>query len=221
MTVTVTDTKHFSGEVEFAWTIDPNDIPDVDPIPNQSDTEGETITPLQVVANDGDPDTLTYGATNLPPGLSINPSTGLISGTVDAGAAAASPYSVVVTVSDGKAAPVEAPFTWTISGANLPPVVTKPGDQVNAESDAVSLQVAATDPNGDDLTYSATGLPPGLTINPTTGLISGTINAGASTFSPYTVKVKATDPGLLFDEEEFSWTVVSGSIIYLPVVFRE
>ena len=220
VTVTVTDENAHATPVDFAWTITPNDIPDVTPIDDQSSGEGETIVPLQVVASDGDPDTLTYGATNLPPGLTINPTSGLISGTVSAGASAGSPYSVIVTVSDGKAAPVEAPFTWTITGGNAPPVVVKPADQANVEGDTVSLQVQASDPNSDPLTYSATGLPPGLSINPTTGLINGTIGAGSSTFSPFTVKVRATDPGTLFNEQEFSWQVTTGVSIYLPLILR-
>ena len=220
VTVTVTDENAHATPVDFAWTITPNDIPDVTPIDDQNSAEGQTITPLQVVASDGDSDTLTHGATNLPPGLTINPTSGLISGTVGAGASAASPYSVVVTVSDGKAAPVEAPFGWTITGGNAPPVVVKPADQVNFEGDPVSLQVQASDPNSDTLTYSATGLPPGLSINPTSGLISGTIGAGSSSFSPFTVKVRATDPGTLFDEQEFSWQVSTGVSIYLPLILR-
>ena len=51
-----------------------------------------------------------------------------------------------------------------------------------------------TDPNGDTLAWSATGLPTGLTINTTTGVISGTLDKNASASSAYTVSVTATDP---------------------------
>ena len=103
----------------------------------------------------------------------------------------------------------------------MPPVVVKPADQANFEGDVVSLQVLASDPDSDPLTYTATGLPAGLSINPTSGLISGTITAGASAFSPYKVKVKATDPGLLSDEREFTWTVKeTPDYIFLPLVFK-
>lgn len=54
--------------------------------------------------------------------------------------------------------------------------VTNPGDQFNYEGDVVSLQIEATSPN--TTSYSATGLPPDLTINPNTGVISGTIDDG-------------------------------------------
>lgn len=212
-----------SDGVNTAWgnAIITMEAPQVTNPGPQTDSEGAAVS-LQIVAIDANGDDLTYAALGLPPALSIGENTGLISGFVAAGASAGTPYDpVAVTVTDEKGYETSVEFTWAITNDNQPPVVTKPSDQVDAEGDLVSLQVAANDPDGDDLTYSATGLPPGLSINPTSGLISGTINAGASTSSPYTAKVKATDPGLLFDEEEFSWTVVSGSKIYLPVIFRE
>ena len=42
--------------------------------------------------------------------------------------------------------------------------------------------LSATDPNGDTLSYGVSGLPPGLSIHPTTGTISGTPSA-AGTFN--------------------------------------
>jgi hypothetical protein len=53
-----------------------------------------------------------YGATNLPPGLSINTSTGLISGTI-AFTAAPGPYAVSVTVRDTPGLPNDATDTFT------------------------------------------------------------------------------------------------------------
>ena len=47
-------------------------------------------------------DPLSYIATGLPAGLTIGAGTGLIAGTISAGAAIGSPYNVTVTVSDGK-----------------------------------------------------------------------------------------------------------------------
>ncbi len=54
--------------------------------------------------------------------------------------------------------------------------VTNPGDQFNYEGDIVSLPIEATSPN--TTSYSATGLPPDLSIDPNTGIISGTIDDG-------------------------------------------
>ena len=53
--------------------------------------------------------------------------------------------------------------------------MTNPGNQTGTVGTAVSLQVHATDSaSGQTLTYSAAGLPAGLSINSATGLISGT-----------------------------------------------
>ncbi|WP_375324240.1 PKD domain-containing protein [Flagellimonas sp. GZD32] len=54
--------------------------------------------------------------------------------------------------------------------------ITNPGDQQNYEGDSVSLQIEATSPNA--ITYSALGLPPNLTIDENTGVISGTVEQG-------------------------------------------
>jgi hypothetical protein len=56
---------------------------------------------------------------------------------------------------------------------NNPPVVTNPGNRSGYTGDAVSLAIAASDADGETLTFSATGLPGGLAINSTTGLITG------------------------------------------------
>ncbi len=64
-------------------------------------------------------------------------------------------------------------------GSNSAPIVNNPGTQINSEGDAVSLQILATD-DGTSLSYSATNLPPTLNINPSNGLITGTIDEGSS-----------------------------------------
>ncbi len=53
------------------------------------------------------------------------------------------------------------------------PTIVNPGDRNTLVNNAVTVNIQASDPNGDTLTYSATGLPQGLTIN-ATGVISGT-----------------------------------------------
>ena len=51
----------------------------------------------------------------------------------------------------------------------ITPVLTNPGNQSGLVRCRPSLQLAATDPNGDELGYGASGLPPGLTLDATTG----------------------------------------------------
>ena len=83
--------------------------PNVTQPPSQNGQVG-TATSYQVVASDPDVgDTLTYSASNLPPGMSINSSTGDITGTPTSQGA----FTVNVTVTDGDN-PVTRSFLWTI-----------------------------------------------------------------------------------------------------------
>src|SRR4029079_8119962 len=156
----------------FTWTVTKtNRAPTVTNPGNQTSAEGAAVT-LQITASDPDGNTLTYSATGLPTGLAINSATGAITGTVAVGAPATN--NVVVTVSDG-ALTDTASFTWTVTKTNRAPTITNPGNQTSAEGAAVTLQISASDPDGNTLTYSATGLPTGLAINSTTGAITGTV----------------------------------------------
>jgi hypothetical protein len=96
--------------------------------------------------------------------------------------------------------------TWTLpSGTSANTVtVTSPGSQTSTVGTAASVQVSASDSaSGQTLTYSATGLPAGLSINSSTGLISGTpTTAGTSS-----VTVTATDTTGASGSASFSWTV--------------
>ncbi|MDQ1684484.1 MAG: hypothetical protein QOC82_1221, partial [Frankiaceae bacterium] len=82
--------------------------------------------------------------------------------------------------------------------------VTNPGAQTSTVGTAVSLQITASDSaSGQTLTYSATGLPAGLSINSASGLISGTpTTAGTSS-----VTVTAKDTTNASGSASFTWTV--------------
>jgi uncharacterized repeat protein (TIGR01451 family) len=83
--------------------------------------------------------------------------------------------------------------------------VTNPGNQTGTVGTAVSLQIGASDSaSGQTLTYSASGLPAGLSINSTSGLISGT----PSTAATYNTTVTATDTTGASGNAPFTWTVV-------------
>jgi len=71
---------------------------------------------------------------------------------------------------------------WSIeicseSAGNQAPVLTDPGAQTNQINDVVNFALVASDVDvGDSLTYTASGLPSGLTIDTNSGLISGTVD---------------------------------------------
>jgi endo-1,4-beta-xylanase len=82
--------------------------------------------------------------------------------------------------------------------------VTSPGNQTSTVGTAVSVQVQATDSgSGQTLTYSATGLPAGLSISSSTGLISGTPTTAATS----SVVVTAKDGTNASGSASFTWTV--------------
>ena len=53
-------------------------------------------------------------------------------------------------------------------------------DLTLTEGDSVNLDADATDPKGESVTYSASGLPAGITINASTGVISGLLSPTSS-----------------------------------------
>ncbi|MFH9401006.1 M4 family metallopeptidase [Streptomyces sp. NPDC017638] len=81
--------------------------------------------------------------------------------------------------------------------------VTNPGSQSSTVGTAVSLQIQASSTNSGALTYSASGLPSGLTINGSTGLITGTPTAAGS----YNTTVTVTDSTGATGTATFAWTV--------------
>ncbi|MET7575713.1 putative Ig domain-containing protein, partial [Streptomyces sp. NPDC005492] len=98
-----------------------------------------------------------------------------------------------------------AAFTSGTSTGNTV-TVTNPGSQSTTTGGSASLQISASDSAGAALTYSASGLPTGLSINSSTGLISGT----ASTAGTYQVTVTAKDSTGASGSASFTWTVGSG-----------
>src|SRR5688500_6641528 len=56
---------------------------------------------------------------------------------------------------------------------NDPPYLAQPLNQVGSVGQSVSLQLSGGDPQGQPVTYSATGLPGGVSLSSSSGLITG------------------------------------------------
>jgi large repetitive protein len=94
-------------------------------------------------------------------------------------------------------------------GGNAPPVITAIPNQTNKEGDQPDLAVIATDT--DNLIYSISGQPAGLSMEPTNGHITGIIASGAAANSPYTVTVTVSDQVNTPVSTTFTWTVTTSA----------
>jgi hypothetical protein len=168
----------------------------------QNTALGDAVTPVQIqtlstLANPAQ--TFQYAATGLPPGLSIS-SAGVISGTP----ATDGSYTVSVTVSPTSGTPSTVSFIWDVSGAITFPAQASRSASLGAP---VSAQLSVTDTNSGQSgytppTFTATGLPSGLSIS-STGLISG----WAATAGTYSVTVTAKDGLGATSTASFTWKV--------------
>lgn len=124
---------------------------------------------------DQDGDVLTFSAQNLPAGLSIDSGTGVISGTPTE--KTVSSLRVVITVSDGNSELVaEDKFLYTIkSHPQTHPHQPLQEELVFYVDDVVRIDLSEhfVDADSDVLTYHATNLPEGVTLDTSTGIISG------------------------------------------------
>jgi prepilin-type N-terminal cleavage/methylation domain-containing protein len=170
---------------------------------NQTGQAGVVVS--QQVTASGGASPMTWTASGLPTGLSISTS-GLISGTPTA----TGTFSVVVRVTDGFGLFGDAAFSWTIS----PPVqITTPSAQSDVIGVAVTaLQVVASS-GTTPYTWSATGLPPGLSID-SSGRIGGTPTT-AGTYANVRVTVTDSATGTA-TTNAFTWTVAAALAVASP-----
>jgi GH25 family lysozyme M1 (1,4-beta-N-acetylmuramidase) len=140
---------------------------------------------------------VTYGETGLPTGTSIDTSSGLVSGALP-GSAATFPVSVTASAAGVPSATQK--FSWYVHG----PVSFSPlTSQAGSVGSPVRHQVAASDGlSGCTLQYTATGLPPGLTMSDC-GMITGWPTAAGS----YDVSVSAADSSGAAAQGSVSWQV--------------
>jgi hypothetical protein len=103
-----------------------------------------------------------------------------------------------------------------VTQANREPITTTIPNQTATAGTTFSLDIttAFSDPDNDALTYTATGLPAGLTLT------NGTISGMPTTVEVKTVTVTATDPGMLFASTSFTFTVVQGPLKMLAPTYN-
>jgi len=111
--------------------------------------------------------TITWTAKPLPPGLSISPKTGLISGRTTATGL----FKTVVTATDKTGSAGTAPIDWNVG---VPITVHSAGSVTTTAGHSVAYKLAYTDVvKGDKVTWAAAGLPAGVGFQPSSLLLYG------------------------------------------------
>lgn len=162
-------------------------------------------TSISIPASDPEGDPLLFSATGLPAGLSINEATGVISGTTTQ-YTGLSPSTVTVSVTDKKtSARRSVTFPWRVNTpGNASPVVSPVAATQSRAGQSTQLTLTASDPNGDPLTWTASGLPTGLAMS-TSGVISGTPTRGGA----FQVNAYASDMKGGSGMTSFTWVVTN------------
>jgi hypothetical protein len=131
-------------------------------------------------------------------------------------------------ISDGKGGTAFATLTIILTGINdVPTAVGTLPDFSQVDSTTVNIAIATgfNDLDSNNVfSYSASGLPSGLSIDTTTGLISGTLAANASQGGAggvYSIVVTAKDSTGAIVTQTFNFTAVPVPVNNIPIALND
>ncbi|WP_244547704.1 putative Ig domain-containing protein [Bradyrhizobium sp. OK095] len=196
-TVTVSDANSATASNTFSLTVN-GAVTATQAIPSKSLTVNIAAASFTPVTGSGGTTPLSYGVSpTLPAGLAMNSSTGTISGTPTATSAVT---TYTVTVTDANSATATNTFSLAVNGAVT--ATQSIASKTLTQNSAATPFTPVTGSGGTSpLTYAiAPGLPAGLTLNTSTGAISGTptTTLGATTFTVTVTDANAATAGSTF-----------------------
>lgn len=176
-------------------------------------------TTLSFTAAATDPDapqnTLTYSLDGAPAGAAIGSRSGSFSWKpAEFQGPGSYTFDVVVTDSGTPALEDRETITVVVAEVNRAPTLIGPGDLTADEGEVVNIGVGAWDPDlpAQTLTWSAARLPNGLSIDPTTGGITGVLERPGNVPTAHNVVVRVVDGVGGLASASFVWTVVPTNI---------
>jgi Putative Ig domain len=148
----------------------------------------------------------TPGSTDHPASYPYAHPTGLFDVTSGSNGSCGAPLCTAGTGWDGPTGLGTPDGTAAFTAGAAALAVTNPGNQSTATGHAASLTMTASG-GTPPYTWSATALPPGLSINPGTGVISGT----PTTVGTYPVTVTVHDSASQTAITSFTWAITASS----------
>ena len=207
LSYTVRDTDGDSYSVTFDWVTTRSQLrPSAPNLSNRENNRGDEIDEIVRAGTGGDPP-LTYTLTNFPLGLSFNSQTRRLFGIISAQARTDRPYEVRYTVRDSDGDSDPETFFWTIlDSAPTAPFIANRASLVGDMPDFIIDEGTGGDP---PLFYSIPDgqLPPGVTFNPVTRRVSGTITGERDI---YTITLTVMDNDGTAATRTFTWSVTLG-----------
>jgi len=165
-----------------------------------------------VAGTDADGDTMSFSAASLPSWLTIDASSGALSGTPSADDVGE--HAITLTVSDGTDSTTQS-LTITVTAIpNVAPMISSTAMLTATVASPYSYTLMATDADQDTLTMSATTLPDWLSFDAATGILSGT-----PTVAGDSAVVLAVTDGT--DSVEQTFTITSTAVVVVnaaPVI---
>ena len=196
--VKVTNTSGLSGTLADAISVDndPTWSTSAGALSGSPFNEGDTLN-VTLSATDPDGDTVAYSLQSgaLPSGISLNSSTGVLSGTLPEESSNVTYNFTIRATANTKTADRafslqnndDTAPTWTTASGTLATVF-------DGGRSGFSTTVVASDAQGDTIAYSVLSgsLPSGASLNTSTGAISGNLGGvGSDTTSTFTIRATA------------------------------
>jgi Tol biopolymer transport system component len=190
-----------------------NHPPVISEIDDQSVTVGQTLQfTVTAVDPDHQGDLIALSVSNLPLGASFNSGTGIFSWSpTSSDVGIYSNVTFTATDNDSPAASSSQSITITVNSANNPPVLNPIGDKTVSEGQNLSFTVSATDPDNNNLTYSASNLPTGASFDAGTHTFSWTPNYTQAGTYP-NVQFVVTDDGTPVASSSESITITVNNV---------
>ncbi|MBZ0241508.1 MAG: Ig domain-containing protein, partial [Cutibacterium acnes] len=159
----------------------------------------------------------TFTSTALPTGLTLDPATGVLSGTPTVNGS----FPFDVTVTDSSGTPQSDTNSYTLIIDPIPPLVLAPPDGAlpNAQQNQTYTQTFTATGGTTPYTFTSTALPTGLTLDPATGVLSGTPTVNGS--FPFDVTVTDSTGTPQSDTNSYTLVIDPDPIIVTPATLPD